>query len=406
MYLPDLDIHLAYCTNIHPAETWPETQFILAQHTLAVKRRLIETGELAADAPFAIGLRLSARAAKELLCDNNLINFQHWLDQHHCYVFTINGFPYGNFHHQRVKENVYQPDWSTPQRLHYTLDLFAILAALRPHSKQLSVSTLPGSFKAFNPSLGRILEPLQQLAEHLDELSEQHQIDFHLGLEPEPLGLFENTSETLEFFARLSEASHDESLIKRRLGLNYDACHFAIEFESPTKAITAFNEAGIRISKVHASNALSLRQITPENLRHLRQFIEPTYLHQVISKSRNSPTLTRFVDLPEALNTAAPENTQQPPTPTNHPHSNADHLSDDEWRIHFHIPLSAAPAAPLDSTADHLRELCQLAKNGVISCQHWEIETYTWNVLPPSLQAPVTEQITSEYRWLRQQLKN
>ena len=34
------------------------------------------------------------------------------------------------------------------------------------------------------------------------------------------------------------------------------------------------------------------------------------------------------------------------------------------------------------------------------ACRHYEIETYTWGVLPAGLQRPVEEQIAGEYRWV------
>ena len=84
-----------------------------------------------------------------------LLSFQKWLEEKNCYVFTINGFPYGNFHGERVKEQVYRPDWSTSDRLEYTVLLFEILEKLLQPGEEGSVSTLPGSFKEFH-SAGEI----------------------------------------------------------------------------------------------------------------------------------------------------------------------------------------------------------------------------------------------------------
>ena len=103
-----------------------------------------------ADRPnLGIGLRLSNQAARELAEPPTLLAFQKWLGQHGCYVFTINGFPYGRFHGGRVKEQVFAPDWSTRERLDYTNLLFDLLAQLVPAGVEGSVSTLPGSFKEF-----------------------------------------------------------------------------------------------------------------------------------------------------------------------------------------------------------------------------------------------------------------
>ena len=130
-------LHLAYCTNVHRGETWPETFAALDRHVLAVRERVCPGRR------YAIGLRLSDLASRELSEPETLLAFRRWLDRHDCYVFTINGFPYGQFHNSRVKERVYQPDWTQPERLAYTCRLFDLLAALVPSGVEGSVSTLP-----------------------------------------------------------------------------------------------------------------------------------------------------------------------------------------------------------------------------------------------------------------------
>ena len=138
--------HLAYCTNIHRGENWPETFASLQQYTLAVRDKICPR------APFAIGLRLGERAAVELSDRDTLLEFHRWLEKNTCYIFTMNGFPYGQFHGTRVKEMVYRPDWTSPERVAYTDLLFNLLAELLPAGIEGSVSTLPGSFKEFHPS--------------------------------------------------------------------------------------------------------------------------------------------------------------------------------------------------------------------------------------------------------------
>src|SRR5678816_3530258 len=136
-------LHLAYCTNIHRGESWAQTLDTLQQHTLAVRDR-VSKGK-----PYAIGLRLGADAARELSDVGTLTEFRRWLDKENCYVFTINGFPYGKFHGTRVKEQVYTPDWTTDERVDYTNLLFDLLAQIVPAGVEGSVSTVPGSFKEF-----------------------------------------------------------------------------------------------------------------------------------------------------------------------------------------------------------------------------------------------------------------
>ena len=371
--------HLAYCTNIHPAETWAESRHMLQTQVLAVRDRLRAQGSLGPDAPFAIGLRLSAEAAAGLLAGGHLAGFRAWLEETNTYVFTINGFPYGSFHGTRVKERVFQPDWTQRARLNYTQDLFRILAAIARPGTGASVSTLPGSHKSFAADESLIRANLLELARWLDELAAETGHDFHLGLEPEPLGHFENTAETLAFFARLHADTPDSEILRRRIGLNYDACHFALEYEDARASLAALTAAGIRISKIHLSSALAFDPRDPAALHAIRAFEEPVYFHQVLVRDA-AGTLTRFVDLPDFLAAAAPAGAV-------------------EARVHFHIPLDAEPVPPLRSTRDHARDVLAWRRDHLHVCGHYEIETYTWGVLPAALQRPVAEQIAGEYAW-------
>ena len=401
------DHHLAYCTNIHPAETWAETWHVLKTHVLAVRDALPQwrdrpgrqPTEATASPPYAIGLRLSAQAATELLTGHNLPAFQAWLAEENCYVFTINGFPYGAFHGTRVKENVYRPDWSTAERLTYTNDLFTIIAALSPADSGGSVSTLPGSFKEFQADESALFRNLEACANHIEALAQQTGKDLHLGLEPEPLGHFENTAETLAFFERFLAVAADPDLIKRRIGINYDTCHFALEFDDCRASLDTLRAAGLRISKVHLSSALEFTPSDPTALQSIKPFDEPTYLHQVIvSKDDDLPSvasakegrlrkhLTRHKDLPDFLSSTLTNN-QSPITPAT-------------ARVHFHIPLYADPKEPLRSTQSHVTDLLAYRRDHPDFCNHFEIETYTWGVLPGTLQTPIVEQIANEYRWL------
>lgn len=377
--------HLSYCTNIHPAETWAETFVVLKTHVLAVRGRLWQSGLLAQDAAFAIGLRLSAVAAAELLVGGNLAQFKAWLEGTNTYVFTINGFPYGSFHGTRVKEKVFLPDWTQQARVDYTKDLFKILSVIARPGTGASVSTLPGSHKTFHADERLILENLIGLAGWLETLAAETGQDFHLGLEPEPLGHFENTVETLAFFERLHAAARAPEVVRRRIGLNYDACHFALEYDDARESLEALTAAGIRLSKIHLSSAVALDPRDPTALAAIRPFDEPVYFHQSLLRDA-AGKITRFADLP--LFFAAMDAGEI---------SAADF---GEMRVHFHIPLDAEPAAPLRSTRGHAREVLAWKQENPAACQHYEIETYTWGVLPGNLRRPVEEQIAGEYAWV------
>jgi sugar phosphate isomerase/epimerase len=377
--------HLSYCTNIHPAETWLETFTVLKTHVLAVRDRLRAQGILAHRDPFAIGLRLSALAARELLTGHHLAEFRDWLADTNTYVFTINGFPYGSFHGARVKEQVFKPDWTTPERVAYTKDLFLILAAIARPGTGASVSTLPGSHKSFHADESEIITHLIHLADWLAALAQETGLDLHLGLEPEPLGHFENTAETLAFFARLTAAAERPELIRRHIGVNYDACHFALEYDAARSSLDSLLAAHIRISKIHLSSALVLDPQDSAARLALRSFDEPIYFHQALLKNQDG-IITRFIDLPEFFHAVETEA--------------IDLSTSSELRVHFHIPLDAEPAPPLRSTRHETREVLAWREANPHACQHYEIETYTWGVLPTHLQRDVEAQIAGEYLWV------
>lgn len=377
-------LHLAYCTNIHRGETWQQTFETLQTHTLAVRQQVCP------DKPYAIGLRLSARAAQELDDATTLLSFQKWLEKNNCYVFTINGFPYGQFHGTRVKEQVYRPDWTSPDRLAYTNLLFDILAQLVPAGVEGSVSTLPGSFKEFITDANQervIRDNIWRSVEHIAKLSERTGKKFHLGLEPEPLGWFENSAETIRFFEQIRGEHPNDPRLAEHLGVNYDTCHLAIEFEEPENAITALRQNEIKISKLHLSSALKVKP-TLEARRELAAFADDIYLHQVIARMSNAQHLL-YRDLTPALESTAA-----------HAEPN-----DTEWRVHFHIPLHCAPSSWFQSTSDHVEGVFDLLQADPSLCSHLEMETYTWEVLPPALKnRTVVEQLVAEYGWTLQRL--
>jgi len=372
-------IHLAYCTNIHRGENWQQTFDSLNDYTLAVRQRVCR------DKPYAIGLRLSDQASRELADRSTLLAFQKWLDQHNCYIFTINGFPYGRFHGARVKEQVYGPDWTTNERVEYTNRLFDLLAQLLPEGIEGSVSTVPCSFKGFiaTPEQVRAMrDNLWRCVEHTARLSERSGKNLRLGLEPEPLCFLETSEETVSFFEAVRADRPDDSRLDAHLGVNYDTGHLAVEFEEPRDVVDRFRQHGIKISKLHFSSALKVRP-TREVRAALKDFADDIYFHQVIARSAEG-AITRYQDLDLAL--AQPTSiSRQPPA---------------EWRIHFHIPLHSKPTALFDTTADHLLGVMDLLKADPHLCPHIEMETYTWEVLPPELKnRNVAEQLVAEYEW-------
>jgi sugar phosphate isomerase/epimerase len=377
-------LHLAYCTNIHRGEDWPETLEALERYTLAVREKVCP------DAPYAIGLRLSDLASRQLSEPRVLRQFQQWLREKNCYVFTINGFPYGRFHGARVKEQVYRPDWTAIERLEYTNRLFDILAELLPEGVEGSVSTVPCSFKEFitTPNqVGAMRDNLWRCIEHIAALSARTGQQLHLGLEPEPLCFLETSAEAVEFIEQMRADRPGDLRLNSHLGVNYDTCHLAIEYEQPQEGLLLFQSHGIRISKLHLSSALKVRPL-PQVCKALRAFADDIYFHQVIER-RADGSLHRFKDLDQAL--------RRPPPPAETPNI--------EWRIHFHIPLHSRPSALFESTAGHLLGVLDQLQENPAFCSHLEMETYTWEVMPPELKnRSVVDQLVAEYDWTLREL--
>jgi sugar phosphate isomerase/epimerase len=380
-------LHLTYCTNIHPGETWPEVQENIARHVVAVKARL------SPDRPFGVGLRLSAAAAAELAVPATLEAFRAFLADHGLYVFTINGFPYGAFHGTTVKERVYRPDWREDERVSYSDLLAELLAALLPTGLDGSVSTVPGCFRplAAEPgSLDAMAEHLRRHAAFLYHLRERTGRTIGLALEPEPHCILETTAEGVAFlethlFSRESIQSFTaltgagEEALRRHLGLCLDACHAAVEYEDPADALSVPAAAGVRIWKIQVSAGLRVNRPTLDSLLALGPFAEGVYLHQVVI--RRGAALTRYVDLPQAL---AEVRADDP---------------GDEWRIHFHVPLFQERLGPFFNTQPFLARLLSLVANRPPT-QHLEVETYTWDVLPEEhRRIPVDDAIARELSW-------
>ena len=302
--------HLTYCTNIHPGESWPEVLANLERYLPAVKR------QVAPDRALGVGLRLSAIAAEALREPAALEELKGVLADRDLYVFTINGFPYGPFHGRPVKEQVYQPDWRQEARVTYSDRLADLLAELLPEDPALhgSISTVPGTFKPLAQAPGAIEHMARNLirhAAHLAGIRERTGRTIALALEPEPCCFLETIDETVGFFEQhlfgaaavrqLGELTglargDAEDALRRHLGVCYDVCHAAVEFEDPAGSLQALRAAGIGVPKLQLSAALRIAAVGSETAAQLGPFDEPVYLHQVIA--REDGRLTRYLDLP------------------------------------------------------------------------------------------------------------
>src|SRR2546429_8704848 len=121
-------------------------------------------------------------------------------------------------------------------------------------------------------------ENLWRCVDHIAQVSQQTGRKLHLGLEPEPLCYLETSAETVAFFEQMREQRPKDGRLEEHLGVNYDTCHLAVEFEEPQQAIQSFQDHKIKISKVHVSSALKVKP-TPEIRKTLAAFADDIYFH-------------------------------------------------------------------------------------------------------------------------------
>ena len=355
-------VHLAYCTNVHPAETLDGVLAQLRDHCEPVRRRLGRDR-------LGIGLWLARNAATALVTDPSALRgLRAELDRRGLEVVTLNGFPYEGFGAEEVKYRVYRPDWADPERLDHTTSLARVLARLLPDDvAEGTISTLPLAWRtAYDDArAARAHAALRTLAERLDAVAELTGRSIRVGLEPEPGCTVETTADAI---GPLTALGHD------RIGVCVDTCHLATSFEDPHTALDALTRAGVPVVKSQLSAALHAEHPhLPEVRAALAAFDEPRFLHQTRTSTAAGPRGTD--DLGEALQ--------------------GDTLPDaSPWRAHFHVPLHAAPAAPLTSTLPVLRAaLTHLVGGPHPLTRHLEVETYTWQALPPELRPGTRAQL-------------
>ncbi|MFF5360719.1 metabolite traffic protein EboE [Streptomyces scabiei] len=355
-------VHLAYCTNVHPAETLDGVLAQLRDHCEPVRRRLGRDR-------LGIGLWLARDAAAALVTDPAALRgLRAELDRRGLEVVTLNGFPYEGFGAEEVKYRVYRPDWADPERLDHTTSLARVLARLLPDDvTEGTVSTLPLAWRtaADDSRAARARAALRTLAERLDAVAELTGRSLRIGLEPEPGCTVETTADAI---GPLTDIGHD------RIGICVDTCHLATSFEDPHTALDALTRAGVPVVKSQLSAALHAEHPhLPEVREALAAFDEPRFLHQ--TRTSTAAGLRGTDDLGEALR--------------------GDTLPDaSPWRAHFHVPLHAAPAAPLTSTLPVLKAaLTRLVGGPHPLTRHLEVETYTWQALPPELRPTTRAQL-------------
>jgi len=380
---------LAYGMNVHPGGDAATTRAAIQDTVLPLRRRLGVEG------PFGLAVRWSQAGVADLLRDpGRLGDLPALLVDNDLHIFSGNAFVYGDFHGRPLGEEVYRPAWTELQRAAYTQAFATTLALLPGGAERISLSTSPLSWggagggedevHACARNLRGVLRGLRQTKRNTG----RHIV---LGIEPEPGCTLQTTAEVRAFFAGpLAEALAGEPDLREHVGVCYDVCHQAVEWEDVEANLRALAADGIPIAKVQASCALELPDPRDAAGRAaLAAFDEPIYLHQVGARDEDG-TLHIARDLGEVLD--------DPAWHARHP-----------WRSHFHVPVfRAAMAGGLRTTRPDLERALRLVARHDLT-DHIEIETYTWGVLPEAeREVPaegdagfdLVEALAREYAWV------
>jgi hypothetical protein len=387
---------LTYSTLVHPGDTWAEMWNSLTTFVPQVKKRVCP------DKPFGVSLRISNASARTLTADNGeRERLKAFLDDNDMYLYTVNAFPYGPIKNQVIKEQVYEPDWSTLERETYTMQVANILAEVAPAFVDPTIQSPPLGFKPkVTPKLVEAFtHHVLRVVAHLIKLHQTTGRTVRLALEPEPYCFLETTEEALDYFKNHLYASSAvdsivsqtglgragaEIAIRNHLGMVYDICHQAVEYEDIGASLGALAGAGIPVYKLQEAAALRVPQVTQEKVDALRRFADTVYLTQTVEK-RNGQ-LTRYLNLEDAF--AAWE---KDPGPR-------------EWRTHFHVPVFLDDLGEFKTTRFAIEDALAFHKKHKLSPQ-LEIETYTWDVLPAHLKTgDIVDYVCMEIDWVREQL--
>ena len=378
---------IGYCTNVHAGTDLASIRANLDQY--AIPARIESNSD-----ELGVGLWLPAGAARELA--GSAAEFAKYLAQRRLLAYTINGFPYDNFHQRVVKHRVYLPTWWEPARLDYTKQLADVLAAMLPDEQAIgSISTLPigwASDEVTDHQLAKAGENFRELAAYLQQIEVQTGKRIVVAIEPEPGCILDTSEDVVAWFAQqLPQTDH-----RRYITVCHDVCHAAVMMESQTEVIQKLAREGIGLGKVQISsaivadwNSMAIGRRT-EAIVQLRQFAEDRYLHQ--TGRRNAAGEFELVqDLPQLLDNVA---TKGDPV-----------RGDEKWVVHFHVPIFLERFGHLATSHKDVIECLAAVLDDQASIEftgHLEIETYAWSVLPQQMRKrALADDIASEVKWLK-----
>lgn len=381
---------IGYCTNVHAGVDVVSIRRNLEQYAVPARVSVGST-------ELGVGLWIPAQAAAEIAADAE--GFKSFLSEQRLHPFTINGFPFDNFHQKVVKHAVYRPTWWQPERLEYTKQLADVLAILLPESQAVgSISTLPIGWPSEVESPSQLATAganLREIAGYLANLESRCGRRIVIAIEPEPGCILDTTQDVIDWFdTHLPDESH-----RRYLTVCHDICHSAVMMEPQADVLRRLADAGIAIGKVQVSNAIvadwqgmSVGR-RREAVDQLREFAEDRYLHQTGRRSE-SGQFELAEDLPLLLDQLPPQ---------------GDPVSGEEkWVVHFHVPIFLDRFGHLTTSQSDVLECLRTIvsrDSGIDFTGHFEVETYAWTVLPESMRkAGLAEDIAHEIKWLRHAL--
>jgi hypothetical protein len=389
--------HLTYSTLVHPGDDWPQMWDSLTTYVPKVKSRIAHNQR------FGVSLRLSANSAETLVNSRTERDkLKKFLGENNMYLYTVNAFPYGAFKGTVVKEQVYEPDWRSEERTRYTQNVADILADVTEQDISPSIQSAPLGFKprvTGNDVVASFTNHVLRVAAHLVALEARTGRTVTLALEPEPYCFLETTDETVEYFtkhlysgaaadmlAKLAQIPISEAhvALRRHVGIVFDICHQAVEYENIAECLQKLVDAGIPIFKLQEAAALHVPNVTQQIVDTLKRYAQTIYLTQTVEKKNGK--LTRFLNLEDAF--AAWD---KDPGPR-------------EWRTHFHVPVFLDELGPFRTTRFAIEDALRFHKARPLSRQ-LEIETYTWDVLPDNLKTgDIVDYVCRELDWVRGQL--
>jgi hypothetical protein len=389
---------LTYSTLVHPGDTWDKMNASVRKFCPEVKK------SVSPDKTFAVSLRLSGQSAELLVGDAaERAELREFLAAEDMYVMTVNAFPYGPFKGGMVKEQVYEPDWTSETRVAYTTAVAEVLADIVPAGTSPSIQTAP---LAFRPNVtgpayveAFTLNVLRVVA-NLVDIERRTGCRVKLAIEPEPYCFLATTEETVDYFndhlfngaaaATLAglagiALSDAHGALRRHLGVVFDICHQAVEFEDIPTSLALLAAAGIPVFKLQEAAALWIPDVNADTVAELERYADTIYLTQ--TTQQRGDEITRFLNIEDAVKAW-----RNDPRPC-------------EWRTHFHVPVFLDDLGPFRTTRFAIEQALRVHAKAPVSDQ-LEIETYTWDVLPEHLKnAGIATYVTRELEWVEQTLR-